>query len=222
MMTSEICTATVTKVYNQDGINLINVKRDDNKIAIEKVNVLSLVAGPKYGTVYVPPVGQQVLVAILDVETQMAVCLGCLYNNTNQAPFKVDSQNSKMYLKYGKGWNITLDSTEGKEKCEVKTAKNDVMTVDQAKRLTTIKSSDGKTKIEMDFTKGSISIEALKEITLSAGTNNKIQINPTGVKIQGSTNVNIGAANVSVEGKATASLKGATATVKGNASTMLG
>lgn len=222
MGASEICTATVTKVYNQNGINLVDVKRDDNGVEIQEVSVLSLVAGPQYGMVYVPPKDQQVLVAILDVETQLAVCLGCLYNATSPAPFKVDTSNSKMYLKYGNGWTITLDSQSGKEMLEIKTSKNDVLTVDQSKRVTTIKSADGQTKMEMDFSKGSINVEAMKEIKMTVAKNNSVEISTSGVKISGTTSVKAEASTVSLNGRAKGEITAGLVQVKGNMQTQIG
>ena len=222
--TSSLCTATVIRVYNdtQSGLNLIDVKRDDNDMNIQGVSVLSMVVGPGYGTVYVPPVGQQVLLAILDERSQSAVCLGGLYNKTSKPPFKVDATNTKMYLKYGTGWTITLDSTPGKEQLEIETSKKDVLTVDQTKRLTTIKSADGQTKMELDFTKGSINMEALKEIKMTVAKNNSITIDAKGVTINGKPQANVNATIITMKAEGQFKAQGMQAVVKGTGSTLIG
>lgn len=211
----EITTATVSKVYAKEKINYINVKRDDNGVEIEDVHILASMAGSKYGTVFVPSVNQQVVIAVLNPQTQQAICLGCLYNSSNPPPYQINSQNSQIYIKYGEGWEMVIESKSGKESLTLKTSKKDEISMDQSKRMFTLKSSDGNNKIEMDCAKGTLNITSTKEINLYVAKNNGVTINSTGVQVKGATSVKLDATNIQAKAKAQASLEGATAMVKG-------
>lgn len=213
----EIVYATVVKVYAEKGVNYLNVNRDDNGIIISDVAILTWMAGPKYGAVYVPTVGQQVVIGILNPVTQQAVCFGCLYNETNVPPMKVKPTNTCMCITYGTGWNLMVESQKGKEKLTFQTAKGDEISIDQAGRKFLIKSSDGNNKVEMNCTAGTLKVSALKEISMSVGANNSIKMNSQGVKINGALFVNIGATNLALQAKSQAKLQGTTAIVNGNA-----
>lgn len=219
----EITYATVTEVYTKNKINYLKVKRDDNGLEIEKVNILSPMAGPGYGYVYVPPVNQQVLIGILSQTTQSAVCLGCTYNAKNAPPLQVNKNaNTVTCVKHGSGWEMSIEHKSGKEKLTLTTAKKDKVSIDQTKRVFSVSSSDGTNKIEVNCSSGSITINALKEIKLTVGKNNTVTINQNGVEIKGVISTKMEASTVALNGRAQTKVQGGMVAVRGNMQTSIG
>lgn len=218
----EITTATVSRVYVKNQINFISVKRDDNGIEIEDVHILTPMAGLKFGVVCVPPQNQQVVIAVLNPQTQQSICLGCLYNISNPPPYQIQTSNSQIFISYGQAWQLEIESQSGKEELKISTKNQDTISIDQSKRLFTLKSQDGKNVIEMDCTQGSLNISAMKEINIEVPQNNYIKINNQGVTISGSTSIKADAGNIAIKAKTQANFEGATTTVKGSAQTSIG
>lgn len=226
---SAIERAVVKKIENKDKINYLTVTVDSSGLDLEKVQIMTFLAGPTkknqpgFGTVYIPPVGQRVVIAYLNEYKTEAVCLGCIYEEENQTPLKADDKNPQFYFSYGEDWEMKIDKNKKKLELKMgsKQGQEDTLLIDQNKKSFSLSLSDKQTKIEIDGQKGNISLSAKQEIKFAVGQNS-ISISNSGLKISAKSNLNIEGVNVSVKAQAQAKLEGATAAVKGTASTMLG
>ncbi len=222
--------AIVKDIVTDKKLNYIDVEVEGRGVTIKKVQLMvpiagvinSQKAGAGFGLVFVPPVGQRVIIGYLDKQKRAAVCLGCVYDTNNYAPNILDKKSPNLYFSYGQEWSFNLD--KNKKKLEIKMGskgKEDVFTIDQTSKKISLPLSDKQTKITIDGQKGSMELAAKQEIKISVGTSS-LQINTSGINLKTNSNLNIKGVNTKIQATAQAELQGAVASVKGNAMTKIG
>ncbi len=78
-------------------------------------------AGKNWGTMFLPRVGQEVIVTFLDANVDHPIVIGCVYNSTNQPPYALPSNAAVATIrtnstKGGGGYNeLRFNDTKGKE-----------------------------------------------------------------------------------------------------------
>ncbi|MCR9140772.1 MAG: phage baseplate assembly protein V [bacterium] len=103
--------------------------------------IVTFMAGPDMGAVFIPEVDDEVLVAFEQGDVNLPYVLGSLHNGRDAAPYaNADGLNKERVIKSKSGHVIRLDDTPGLEKIEIidKTGQN----------MITIDSSENKIKIE--------------------------------------------------------------------------
>jgi len=114
----------VTDLDDPQGLNRVKVQlpwRQDNGDGVW-ARLSTLDAGDGYGTVFVPNVDQEVVIAYVDGEAAYPVVLGQLFNGKAAPPVKVDSDNAIRQIKTPGGHVVTLADGD-----------NAAMTVESAK-----------------------------------------------------------------------------------------
>lgn len=190
---------------NRIKVMLIGGEKD--KFETVYANVASLFAGNDFGAVFIPRVGEQVIVGFLGGQINAPVVLGSVYNVKAKPPLVADKKNEKMMIKFPEGLIIEIDNKKNKQKVTLTTKKGHVLTLDDNKEKIEAKNKSGKTSLAMDLKKGNITIKAEKKISLQAGQD-KLTLNQ-GIKINTSSgDVAIKGKNVKVNAKAKADVKG--------------
>lgn len=89
-------------------------------------------AGNGYGAVFVPEVGDEVLVAFVHGDMRFPVVLGGLYNGVDKPPtHRTASQDQKM-VKTKHGHQVVLDDSQGQEAIRITTAGGHELILDDA------------------------------------------------------------------------------------------
>ncbi len=79
-------------------------------------------AGPGFGTLFVPRVGMEVLIAFVQGDPDQPIVIGCVYNGENDAPQALPEQRARTTWRSkstpgGEGWNeLTFDDDAGRER----------------------------------------------------------------------------------------------------------
>lgn len=133
----------------------------------EWCRVAQLYAGPGYGSLFVPEVGDEVLVSFVHGDMRLPVVLGGLYNGADKPPTSRTSSVDQKIIRTKAGHEILLDDSAGSESVKVETQGGHVLTLDDAGSKVTIETNGGNTVV-MDDSGGSISVSALSRITLEA------------------------------------------------------
>jgi uncharacterized protein involved in type VI secretion and phage assembly len=140
--------------------------------------VLTFMAGKDSGAVFIPEVGDEVLVGFLMGDPRQPVVLGGLFSKVDTIPERTGSQtdNNQRLIKSRSGHKVILDDTSGGE--------NITLIDKDGKRKVILSSSDRKIQVQSDegdvevtastgnvkVKAMSISIEAQNDMTISAGT----------------------------------------------------
>ncbi len=193
-----IDTAIVQEIVKESKLNYITVKVERTGLSIENVQVMTPIAGlisknkAGFGMVYIPPVGQRVLIGYLDQGIGSAVCLGCLYDEVIYSPMLEDKSKPKFYFSYGSEWEFTISKTE--------------------KKLSFVMGNED-TKLEIDGEKGNIDISVKNQIKIAVGENS-ITIGKDSISIKSSKTLNIEGQNVTSTASSASKIEGATISVK--------
>jgi type VI secretion system secreted protein VgrG len=63
------------------------------------LRVVQAWAGPGWGTIFIPRVGMEVVVAFLDGDPDRPMCVGCVYNGKNTPPYTLPDEKTKSTIK---------------------------------------------------------------------------------------------------------------------------
>lgn len=123
-------------------------------------------AGNGYGTVFVPEVGDEVLVAFVHGDMRFPVVLGGLYNGVDKPPTdRTASQDQKM-IRTKHGHQVVLDDSEGREAIRITTAGGHELILDDAGR--TVAVTGNGVKITLDDG-GTVTVEGT-DVTVQGST----------------------------------------------------
>lgn len=183
-------------------------KRKDDERSM-RVRVAQMWAGNLWGTIYIPRVGMEVVVAFLDGDPDRPLVVGSVYNADNMPPYKQDDATQKNIsgvksrsTKGGGGYNeFVFDDTAGKEVVRMHAQKDhETLILNNEKRE--IK-SNRVTTVSVDETltvDGNILIEAKATLTLKVGLST-IKMTPGSISIESPM--------ISVDAKANLETRGA-------------
>ena len=205
--------------WDRDG------KRDENTTCW--VRVMQAWAGNKWGTQFIPRIGQEVIVDFLDGDPDRPIITGAVYNGDNRPPFATRTQ-SGIKTQSSKGaaaenYNeLRFEDKKGGEEIHLQAekdftrlVKNDEAAEIQASQTTIVK-KDQKTTVEgshvLSVTKDSntdaktIVIKANQSIELKVG-GSKIVMDASGIQIKG-TKVEVNGTLSEVKGSGMVTVKG--------------
>lgn len=185
----------VTNIEDPDDLGRVRVKfpwfsEEDES---EWARVATLMAGKERGSVFLPEVDDEVLVAFEHGDMRRPFVIGALWNGVDGLPpeFTNDGKNNVRFIKSRSGHLIKLDDTEGSEKIEI---------IDKA----------GTNLLVIDTAENTITITADKDITLNA-PQGKISLNAQDVEIVSSAATKVEAgSDMNLEASGTTTIKGAT------------
>ncbi len=168
------------------GRILVSFYWDREKKHARRIRVAQIWAGNNRGALFVPRVGDEVMVAYEDGDPDRPIVVGSVYNGTNTVPMKLPDNKVKSGLltqssKGGNGYNMLLfDDTAGSEKVKLR-AEKDLMfkalnneqrvilnnQVEQVGGDETI--TVGDTTIQSPNVSGNFTLNALKTVTINVG-----------------------------------------------------
>jgi uncharacterized protein involved in type VI secretion and phage assembly len=132
----------------------------DDRTLTEWCRVCQPYAGNGYGAVFVPEVGDEVLVSFVHGDMHEPVVLGGLYNAKDLPPaFKQKSEKDVKMVRTRAGHEIRFDDGSSSRAVEVKTAGGHTVTLDDEGKAVTIRSSGGHS-VTLDDQGGSASVES--------------------------------------------------------------
>lgn len=178
--------------------------------------IATLMAGKDRGSLFIPEVGDEVLVGFLMGDIRHPYVLGMLWSS-KESPPKQDDKNNIRKFKSRSGHEITFDDHDSNGKVFVKTKNG--QQIELADKTDTIKLSEksgsnaieivGGTKNEVTMKSGTstISMDSKGDITVSS--NKKITIKSTEISIEAKGQVNIkGGAAVNIKSDGLLNIKG--------------
>jgi len=182
-------------------VGVVSKNKDDDDLGRVKVifpwlseteesqwaRVACFMAGEKRGALFLPEVGDEVLVAFEQGDRDRPYVIGMLWNGVDKPPLtNSDGKNNVRLIQSRSGHQITLDDTDGSEKIAItdKTGKNSIVW-DAAENTITITAEKD---IVLKAPSGKISLDA-KELELKSSANTTAEATGT-MTVKGST-VNI-------------------------------
>ena len=193
----------VTNTNDPEKLGRIKVKIPvlDDKTELDWARVAVLTAGADRGTLFIPDVGDEVLVAFLLGDLRQPVVIGSLWNQQKKPPAPENKEAPSYLVRSRSGHEFQINDDKSDGKILLKTKGGHQIEMSDKQGSVQVKDKSGQT-----ITMKSNSIEIVSgsaKVTVKGG-NVSIET-PSSVKIKGSQ-VNI-QADASLEIKANASLK---------------
>ncbi|THF73420.1 hypothetical protein E6C55_29255 [Cohnella fermenti] len=162
--------------------------------------VATLMAGKERGSLFVPEVGDEVVVAFQMGDLRNPIVIGSLWSSKSKPPAGKDEKNNIRKLHSRGGHELSFDDTDGDGKLTVKTKKGHTLELLDKSDTLTIKEANGQNSIVI---KGG----SANEITVKSGET-KITINNKGdVEISSMKSVKLKSTQVTLEASATMDIK---------------
>lgn len=193
---------------NKDPENLGRIKVKipiiDKQNSLDWARMTTVMSGNKFGTLFIPEVGDEVLVAFHMGDIRQPIIIGCLWNKKAPPPSGMDAKNNIRKITSRAGHEVILDDTQGSGKITLKTKSGQQIELAESSDSVQIKDKSGQNSLTI---KGGAS----GEIELKSGST-KISINNKGdVVIESMKGVKLKSTQISIEANATLDLKGTAA-----------
>jgi type VI secretion system secreted protein VgrG len=137
------------------------------------IRVSQSASGQGWGSIYVPRIGQEVIVEFVEGDPDRPIITGCLYNGANPPPFSLPDGKMIMGWKSnttpgGGGYNeISLNDTKGKEKITIH-GQYDMNTTIEHHQTTKIKTGDR--TLTIDAGTNTTKVKGTDSLTVEAGS----------------------------------------------------
>jgi uncharacterized protein involved in type VI secretion and phage assembly len=176
----------VSNNKDEDGLNRVKVtfpwlSQDEES---HWARVACLMAGDQRGALFLPEVGDEVLVAFEHGDIDRPYVIGSLWNDVDKPPVtNGDGKNNIRLIQSRSGHKVTLDDTDGSEKIEVqdKSGKNSIIWDTAANTITITADKD----ILLKAPQGKISLDA-KELSIKSSGDAKVEAGGS-MTLKGST-----------------------------------
>jgi len=208
---------TVTNNQDPEGKGRVKVKlfMREGEMETDWIRVATMMTGSDYGTLFLPEVEDEVVVAFHLGDVNHPIVIGSLWNSKRKNP-AVAEQNNVRKIKTRSGHELIFDDGE-KGYIEIITKKGNKIRMDEESETIKITDKNDKNFLQIDGKN--------EKITLTSGSN-KIIIDSSGeITCQSQNKVNIKGAMVSVTADSQLELKanggvkiesGALVTIKGS------
>jgi type VI secretion system secreted protein VgrG len=192
---------------DKDGCIMVQFHWDRKKQMSRRVRIAQVWSGKSWGGIFIPRVGQEVVVEFVEGDPDRPLVVGTVYNRDNQVPYPLPSKKTVAGLKSnssegGDGFNeFVFDDKKGSELVRLHAQKN----------MEAVIENDEARKIGHDITVkvGNVmTVEAGRKIELKVAAS-KIIIEPKGITIQAPT--------ITIKADATLDATSPLTTVKGTA-----
>lgn len=197
-----VMVATVTNNQDPNGLNRVKLKFPlrENEHETDWAPITSLMSGSSMGTLFVPEVGDEVLVAFLLGNMNQPFVIGSLWNKNKKPPAKDEKNNiRKIYSRAGH--ELIFDDTENAGKVTLKTKQGIKLEIDdQNEKITLGTKSDAQSIVMAGSSAGTV--------TIKSGTN-KITIDNKGdIKIESTKEITLKSTQINLEATAAMKVKG--------------
>ncbi len=221
----------VAKKYNRDMPGRVCVQipvRDEEANILQWARIAMPFAGKKWGTYFIPEIGDQVLLAFEEGNIDKPYVIGSVHNDSNTFLSGISDEDNQYKCIATKNGNRILfeDNKEGdgeKDKITIETAgKSCKLMLDNENKKIMLTDKEKKTQVEMKTDSGEIKVKAENKLVLEVG-DIKVILNGESGKISVDCNkLTVSASEgIQMETDNQASIKGGNTVIEGNASLKL-
>ena len=184
-----VAEALVVEVVDPESEGRIKVKFPwfDDAMVSEWCRVAYFYAGNGYGALFVPEVGDEVIVAFVHGDMRLPIILGGLYNGKDKPPTaRTDSVDQKVIHTKG-GHELLFDDSSDEQRVRVTTNGGHTADLDDTGKKVTVSSSGGHT-VELDDDAQKVTVEtAAGQSVVLDGASQSITVTGMSVTIDASS-----------------------------------
>jgi uncharacterized protein involved in type VI secretion and phage assembly len=171
-----VAEALVVDVKDPEGENRIQVKFPwfDDAMVTEWCRVAYFYAGNGYGSVFVPEVGDEVIIAFVHGDMRLPIVLGGLYNGVDKPPSARSQSVDQKLIRTKGGHELLFDDSSSEQRVRATTNGGHVVDMDDTGQSVTISSTGGHEAVLDDA--------GMKASVTSAG-GHSVELDDTGQKV---------------------------------------
>lgn len=196
-----VYTGFVTDNKDPEKLGRVKVKIpviDDQK-ELGWSRISTWMSGNNRGALFIPEVGDEVLIAFLLGDIRSPIVIGSLWNNVEKPPEGKNDQNDVRKIRTRAGHEIIFDDTSKEGGITVKTASGHQLLLDEKKNIVQLSGKDSGQKLLMDGSSGNI--------TVSSGST-KVSIDKNGpIKLETNADITVKGVSIAIEAKNKLELK---------------
>lgn len=191
---------TDNKDEQNSGRVQVKIPVFDDEHVLNWARVATLMAGNSRGTLFVPEVGDEVLVAFHMGDIRQPIVIGSLWSKQQAPPPGKDDKNNIRKIMTRAGHQLIFDDTEGNEKISLQTKKGHVLELDDKEKTITLRDESKANVIHIDASaKNEIQIKSNKSVISVSGKGD--------ITVESQNSIRLKATKVAVEATATLDLK---------------
>lgn len=197
-----VMVATVTNNKDPEKLGRVKLKFPlrENEHETDWVSVATMMAGASRGSLFLPEVNDEVLVAFLLGNLNQPIVIGALWNTTDKPPTPDDNNNIRKIVSK-KGHEFIFDDNDSAAKVTLKSKKGmQLEFTDQSDKIEIKAGASGPVVTLEGGSSGTM--------TLKSGTNQITIDNKGNIKINSTTGLTLKSTQVTVEATAAMTVKG--------------
>lgn len=211
----------VKENWNQEHPGMVRVEYElgeSGKMVSNWAQVLTPYAAPDAGIYFLPEVGSAVAVNFINGSPNCPVVIGSMWNKSAARPADGPAEkNIRKIIRTKSGTGICFSDEKNKEAISIVTKGGLNIQLSDEKKTLSVRDKEGKNTIVMDTEKGSLKINADKELTLCVGGTAAVTIKANQVEIKSGTVVLDASQKLDASGQTT-NVKGSQIQMKADAS----
>lgn len=204
-----VYTGIVTDNNDPEKLGRVKVKIPvlDDRNALDWARVAMLAAGQDRGTVFIPDVGDEVLVAFLLGDVRQPVVIGALWNSQKKPPASPRNDRAPYKIRSRSGHELMLDDDNSDGKIVLRTKGGQQLELSDKGSAVQLRNKNGHT---ITIKGGS------NEIEIKCG-GSKVTLNNSGVSIESTSSLKVKATNISIQANAKLDLRAPTVNLNADA-----
>ncbi|MEX1030870.1 MAG: phage baseplate assembly protein V [Paenibacillaceae bacterium] len=178
----------------------------EKEIESDWAPIATMMAGKDRGTLFIPEVGDQVLVAFLMGDISKPFVIGALWNSVDTA-LVGDDKNNIRKIKSRSGHELIFDDKDGDEKIIIKTKKGHIIQITDKNDTIKIADSTGNNMLQLEG-------GSKNKVTLKSNTSELLLDGKGDITIKSAKSLKLESAQISITAKGQLSIKGAMVDIK--------
>ncbi|MFC6334427.1 phage baseplate assembly protein V [Paenibacillus septentrionalis] len=203
---------TDNKDPDSNGRVKVKIPVIDDQKEFDWMRIVAFMGGKDRGALFIPEVGDEVLIAFMMGDITAPIVIGSLWNKEEPPPAGNNDKNDIRKIKTRSGHEITFDDNDQAGKITVKTKKGHQLEFADKEQRIELRTANSNHKVMLDEQKGQVTIQS-SQATLTMNQKGEIEIKaPKSIKLSGG--------QIQIEASSTLEMK-ANANVNISASGML-
>lgn len=219
-----VCPAVVTNIKDPDNLGKVKVKLlnlDIPDYETDFIRVCTPMSGSGWGMLFFPNVGDEVLVSFAGGDLSRAYVIGSLWNKNFKTPTEIKENNPLRIVQTKYGHKLIFDDTEGKEHIDIETKGGLVVTLNDEKNCITVTDKGKKNIIKLDSQNGTITIQAEKKVSISAGSTKLLMEDSGNLTMSSNSSAKLKSSKITIDGDSTDVKAGGALKLSSNGQTSL-
>jgi len=177
----------VTDNKDPDGNGRVKVKIpvvDDQK-EFDWMRIVTFMGGKERGSLFLPEVGDEVLVAFMMGDISAPIVIGSLWNKDERPPAGNNEKNDIRKIKTRSGHEIVFDDNDQAGKVTVKTKNGHQLELAEKEKRIDLHTANKSQKVVLDEQNGQVTIQS-SQTTITMNQKGEIEIKaPKSIKLSG-------------------------------------